>query len=184
MSVKAVNWAKTVKGTTPGQKLILMLLAEAHNGKTGKCFPTIARLGDESSYSKRQVIRILKQLEDGGLICSTHSRGRKKANDYTLNTERKSLNQLLVIHPLKGDTRDTFFKKEKVTFEKEKVTSMTIKGDTHVTPIGTTGITLSERTSFLEKNDLVCRSAIDYLNQTAGRSFSPRAHGLVLLKSL
>lgn len=67
MSNKAMSWA-TECGVTRSHKLILMLLADAHNGHTGECFPYQETLVDKSGYSLSTVQACLVDLEKWGLL--------------------------------------------------------------------------------------------------------------------
>ena len=101
MSHAATDWAMKQRLTeTPTQKLVLIVLADAHNGLTGKCFPTHERIAEQSSVSVAQTKRVLKQLESLGLITKHASRGRGRASEY-------------VLHVGKGVVDEPFIEKEK-----------------------------------------------------------------------
>ena len=50
------------------QKLVLLMLANRHNGHTGRCDPSIARLAKDCGLGKSTVVRILGLLEGGKLL--------------------------------------------------------------------------------------------------------------------
>jgi len=69
---------------SPAAKLVyLALLSVDHGGRKGKAWPTHAFLANVSGFSRRQVIRAIKELEGVGLL-SVRSRPGS-ANTYTLN---------------------------------------------------------------------------------------------------
>lgn len=89
MSNKAMSWA-TECNVTRSHKLILMLLADAHNGHTGECFPSQETLGVKSGYGESTVQACLKDLEDWGLIkreTSRLGRGKGSRTNYVLHTQ-------------------------------------------------------------------------------------------------
>lgn len=90
MSIQAVAWALDQEVPDAAAKLVLISLANAMNGKTGRCFPTVEQICKESSCSKSTVLRKLKWLEGEGWI-SINSEfaddGRQLANSYTLGCQ-------------------------------------------------------------------------------------------------
>lgn len=89
MSNKAMSWA-TECSVTRSHKLILMLLADAHNGHTGECFPSQETLCVKSGYGESTVQACLKDLEDWGLITRETSRlgrGKGSRTNYVLHTQ-------------------------------------------------------------------------------------------------
>ncbi|WP_247996649.1 helix-turn-helix domain-containing protein [Brucella tritici] len=87
MSIQAVAWALDQDIADAAAKLILISLANAMNGKTGRCFPTIEQICKESSCSKSTVLRKLKWLENEEWIAINAEfadDGRQLANSYTL----------------------------------------------------------------------------------------------------
>lgn len=89
MSFKAAAWAieQTVT-STPAQKLVLIALADAHNGHTGRCDPSIQRIADMCHMSYRTVTRTLADLEKLGLVQRINRAGEnhlKARNHYKLS---------------------------------------------------------------------------------------------------
>lgn len=77
MSNAATHWAANLEDLQPGSKLVLMLLAECHNGKTGRCDPSIDWLCKKTGYKPRRLFDLLADLEVCGHICrETISLGR------------------------------------------------------------------------------------------------------------
>jgi DNA-binding transcriptional MocR family regulator len=75
------------RGLKPAAKIVLYWLADHHNGETGECFPSIARLADVCEMSRRSVEIQLATLEEAGLIARTNqfrTTGGKTSNKYTL----------------------------------------------------------------------------------------------------
>ncbi|GEM_PF-1220506 len=90
MSIQAVAWALEQDIGDAAAKLVLISLANAVNGKTGRCFPTVEQICKESSCSESTVRRKLKWLESNSWI-SIHAEfshdGRQLANSYTLGCQ-------------------------------------------------------------------------------------------------
>ncbi len=88
MSVIAISLAIQTKTSDPLAKLLLLLLADRHNGDTGACFPSIARLTEDGDMSRRSVNNKLAWLEDQGFI-TVHERrrpnGSQRSNAFTLH---------------------------------------------------------------------------------------------------
>lgn len=82
MSIIALEWAWQQECATPSQKLVLVALAHHHNGKTGACFPSSARLSECCNLHSATVFRTIKILEKQGLVVIDRSHG--KSNHYTL----------------------------------------------------------------------------------------------------
>lgn len=68
MSIKAIDWAKSVKAGGAGAKLALLLLADHMNEKTNECFPSIPTLAIEMECSENTVRSALKKLRERGLV--------------------------------------------------------------------------------------------------------------------
>lgn len=101
MSHEATNWASKVQGISPMQKLVLMLMADCHNGHTKECFPSIDTLAKDSCAGRRTVIRAIKELEVAGLISIQKQEG--KANRYDLHTSA-TVTPVPDSHPCQSDT--------------------------------------------------------------------------------
>lgn len=87
MSIKAIDWAKSVKAGGAGAKLALLLLADHMNEKTNECFPSIPTLAIEMECSENTVRSALKKLRERGLV-SWVRRGNGETverTDYVLN---------------------------------------------------------------------------------------------------
>jgi hypothetical protein len=73
----------------PATKLVLVILANHRNQKTGLCCPSYKRLMDLTGYSRRTLTYELKQLRDAGLISWKRGWGNEYSagvpNRYTLN---------------------------------------------------------------------------------------------------
>jgi hypothetical protein len=91
MSISAVKWALNAKIGNATKKLVLVTIAESHNGKTGDCFflsqKNIATVIDQD---ERSVRRHLLALETDGFITRKHRHdeiGHRTINGYILNLE-------------------------------------------------------------------------------------------------
>lgn len=85
MSFQAIAWA--VRQKLPcTQKIVLVMLADRHNGDTGRCDPSHDRLAGDCGLTRRSVMDQLAKLDAAGFI-RTHHRiiGKlKTSNQYTL----------------------------------------------------------------------------------------------------
>ncbi len=87
MSIQAVAWVLERTIPDPAAKLVMISLANAYNGKSGRCFPTIEQIALESSCSRSTVKRKLQWLADMGWIAIHEDRdntGRQLANNYSI----------------------------------------------------------------------------------------------------
>ena len=76
MSIKAMEWAQDVRTETVAQKAVLLLLADEHQNKTGRCACSVPTLARQTSLSDRQVTRIIKRLEELGIVVREQDPGR------------------------------------------------------------------------------------------------------------
>lgn len=67
MSVAAIAWAWQVPDVTSTQRLTLIALAD-YADADWSCFPGQERLARQACVSRRQMVRVLAQLEERGLI--------------------------------------------------------------------------------------------------------------------
>lgn len=87
MSLLALSAALQTKITDPLAKFVLMLLANRHNADTGQCFPSLARICEDSAISRRTVINKLQKLEAEGYIKAvprTRDNGSQTSNGYLM----------------------------------------------------------------------------------------------------
>ena len=131
---------------------IFLALAD-HADDDGYCYPSVGRLAWKTGYGVRQVQRTLKDLRDNKLAIPTGSvsGGRHNTVVYRLDpsagkqkppfqprTERQILADIKGDNmtpfdgetEIKGDTQDA----ERVTFETQRVTPETLKGDIAMSP--------------------------------------------------
>lgn len=85
MSVKAMTWAfeQPVSGN---EKVVLLALAD-HANDENECWPSIFRIAEKSSISRRTAFRILTKLEELGFIhvvSRNDNSGRSIPNKYIL----------------------------------------------------------------------------------------------------
>ncbi|KGH26285.1 helix-turn-helix domain-containing protein [Comamonas testosteroni] len=86
MSWSALAWA--VRQKLPStQKLVLLMLAERHNGDSGQCNPSHDLLAEDCGLSRRSVVDQIGKLEEAGYLRVLHrARGNAKLpNQYVLN---------------------------------------------------------------------------------------------------
>lgn len=73
MSVDATRWAWMQQGLRPGEKLILLSLAD-RAGEDMTCFPSKKRLHDDTGLDRKTIIASLETLVQKGLIKDTGKR--------------------------------------------------------------------------------------------------------------
>lgn len=84
MSFKAINWAvDDVRLDNAVDKLVLILLANRHNGDTGRCDASHSRIAHEAGVNRTTVLRATKRLEERGLLTIKGRFG--KTHQYDLN---------------------------------------------------------------------------------------------------
>ena len=76
MSGKAAVWAWQQTGIPPLEKLVLLALAERHNKDTGKCYPSMTLMAEDTGMSRRSVMRAIRGLEERGLITCDRTYGK------------------------------------------------------------------------------------------------------------
>ena len=82
------------EGLKPATKIVLYWLADHHNGETGKCFPSLARLCKVTEMGKTALIGHLDTLEKLGLIERLRkydNNGAFKSTDYVLTLKDDTL---------------------------------------------------------------------------------------------
>ena len=85
MSIVSLKKAWQQNELKTGEMVTLLALADCHNGKTGQCNPGYEYLTKMTNLSERQVKRIVKRLEDTGLIRVIRTRrkdGLSNSNKY------------------------------------------------------------------------------------------------------
>lgn len=68
MSMKAMSWSINQKIKTPLDKLVLIMLADFHNGESGQCNPSISAICEKTGASRSTVKRALENLSQQGYI--------------------------------------------------------------------------------------------------------------------
>lgn len=79
-------WDQSVKPASA--KLVLLCLADAHNAKTGKCFPSVSTIAERSGLDRKAVMSGIKKLESFGLISVAKKYGA--SNSYELRTSAEN----------------------------------------------------------------------------------------------
>lgn len=137
MSIQAVAFVLDTHVPEVAAKMLLVCLANAHNQETGLCCPSVNRLADESSMSRRSVQRWLKWLADEGYVevVERTDNGRQQANEYrivgfyrgaklTPSTKSRGVTSDAgegdTVDTLGGDTADTPLKKPEEYRKKER----------------------------------------------------------------
>lgn len=87
MSVQAISQALKIRGVSPSEKLVLMVLAnyaDEHN----RSFPSHRRLSEETGLSERTILTVMKALEARELLV----RQERKRPDGSRSTDLITLN--------------------------------------------------------------------------------------------
>jgi hypothetical protein len=91
MSMDALRWARSARGITAAQKVVLLLLADMAND-AAECWPGLTSLAADGCISERCARDSLRALESAGLVESIPGGGRHRTNLYRLrlnNTETR-----------------------------------------------------------------------------------------------
>ena len=78
MSLPAFGWAWDQHTGSPTRKAVLLSLANAHNGQTGRCDPGIALICEDTELGSTAVKNALKELCEGENAVITRKRKRRK----------------------------------------------------------------------------------------------------------
>ena len=86
MSIRCMAWAWSVSTDTSCQKFLLLALADHANDTELECWPSMSFLSEKCSMERRQIQRLLKQLEDQGFIAIERRKNgtSDKSNVYKL----------------------------------------------------------------------------------------------------
>lgn len=99
MSIKLMNCVWTLPDLNPFQKLVLVALADRANDD-GVCWPSIETLAKKTSMTGRGVQKVIRSIEDLGLLERQESTGR--SNKYLLKIPLNG------VHPQEDDPRTPF----------------------------------------------------------------------------
>lgn len=84
MSFRATKWALAQETGHSTAKLVLAILADYADDRDFSAYPCQATLARRAHCSRRQIIRVLKQLEASGLL--RREKSKRRASDlYILN---------------------------------------------------------------------------------------------------
>ena len=190
MSVQAVAWALDQYITDAATKLVLISLANYADKRTGECWPTIARICEESCQSKSTVLRRIGWLIERGLVEKTEVReasGRQKANHYRLVLSRVlTPDDVAFAQGCSGDVPQGGFQADTLGSKGEGVSADTPGGFTadtpiepseepKVTPIAPKGAE-GEETSSGEKDELYTEFIRRYAAPPTASTVTPRRH--------
>lgn len=82
MSVTATRWAWETDLPTH-LKIVLLAIADFHNGKTGQCNPRVEVIAEKVGVDERTIRRALKALSDAGYIAIAKRRkGHRQASSH------------------------------------------------------------------------------------------------------
>ena len=85
MSVRIMAGVWETAPVRSGELLVLLALAD-HANDSGTCFPSVARLAERARLSLRQTQRVLRHLEQTGLINRQPHGGRRGTDLFTVRT--------------------------------------------------------------------------------------------------
>lgn len=131
MSNAAIKAALDSSVESASDLLVLVLLADHLNGKTGLCCPSIPLLAEECRRDERSIFRALKRLEEQGHISRDSGRGVGHSNRYRIHPKGQRKRRA------KSEPDTPFDEAQNLTpvspFEDgEKVTNQTVKPDASV----------------------------------------------------
>ena len=124
------------------QKLVMLAMADWCNDQGESLFPSNEKVACKCNMSERQVIRIINQLTDDGYlqVVAHADGGRSICKDYRIDLDRllglAEKGDILSPqnNPQKLSTKGDILSERVTSCHPERVTSETLKGDTHVTP--------------------------------------------------
>lgn len=82
-----VSYALRLNNTTPSEQFLAILLAHHCNDKTRQCFPSLSKLAQETHFTRRTIINLLRSMVRKQILAITKARTRKGFvnNNYRLN---------------------------------------------------------------------------------------------------
>lgn len=84
MSVRLIAWAYQQNVGSMAEKAVLVALADAANGHTGRCHPSVERLAKFVEANEKTVRRALQGLEEKGYIQRSRARdGEGRLGNYS-----------------------------------------------------------------------------------------------------
>lgn len=89
MSLDATRWAWATP-VSHGTKLVLLALAECHNGPTGLCCPSVQTIGRMTGLARTSVMEAIHSLEGVGLLSVDRRPGLH--SNYKLPIQNQSSN--------------------------------------------------------------------------------------------
>ncbi len=96
VSHKATEWAIEQTPKTALEKMVLMVLADRHNGKSDRCFPSISDISERAICSRRGAINAIESLISQGLIRAEKAPGKKTFYTFSWCTEVTGAESALV----------------------------------------------------------------------------------------
>ena len=92
MSYEATRWAWQAvtghHGLAATRRIVLLALAECHNGETGRCDPSLERLIQMTGLKRHTIPTSIRDLESAGLVVV--SRGLGQRSSYQLQTSAEN----------------------------------------------------------------------------------------------
>jgi DNA-binding MarR family transcriptional regulator len=132
MSIESIKSAIASSVESPNDLLVLVLLADHLNGKTGLCCPSIPLLAEECRRDERSIFRALKRLEDQGHISRDSGRGVGHSNRYRIHPQGRRKRRAKH-EPDSSSDEDQNLTPASPFDDGEKVTKSTSKPDASVT---------------------------------------------------
>lgn len=91
MSYKATAWAWEQRIKPATCKLVLMCLADNHNGDTGRCDPSIPYIAAKTGLDRKTVMTCLERLEQLGLLTPIKRPGKNTRYDLIISGQLEAL---------------------------------------------------------------------------------------------
>ena len=116
-----------------GEALVLLALADHADHLGNSVYPSVGLVAWKTGLSERHTQRLMRGLEKKGLLVRVRFRegGRGHTTHYRIDLEKARRKS--AYEPQKGDADDTHSEK-RVTSTTERVTPVSVKGDTAMSP--------------------------------------------------
>lgn len=90
MSFAATAWAWTISVKPATSKLVLLCLADCHNGESGRCYPSIQYISETTELDAKTVRKSLRHLEAGGFLSIEERPGKSAVFHLDIQTPTKN----------------------------------------------------------------------------------------------
>lgn len=108
MSIKVMSWVWEHGPASASERLVLLALADFCDDQ-GVCFPSMVRIAAKACITERGAQKILRRMEEEGLVSIETGGGRHGCNRYTINMRNHEPETVNMVHPERrsGERGDT-----------------------------------------------------------------------------